>query len=175
MPSKPFGSQRTAFMRVSFRINWDGATMLGRTSHRWERPSVIPKRRTDDTGIDRRGSRRAPILSQMAKYVVSLDAVFGALSDPTRRHVIGELGRGPASVGDLSRSSTMTLPSFMKHIRVLESSGLIRTTKAGRVRTCTLDRERLAVVDGWLAAQRASWERHTDRLEQFVTNPKEPS
>jgi DNA-binding transcriptional ArsR family regulator len=101
--------------------------------------------------------------------------VFGALSDPTRRHVIGELGRGPASVSDLARSSPMTLPSFMKHIRMLERTGLIHTAKAGRVRTCTLDHERLAVVDGWLAEQRAIWEARTDRLEQFVTTPQEPS
>jgi DNA-binding transcriptional ArsR family regulator len=108
----------------------------------------------------------------MAQYLSRLDAVFGALSDPTRRCVLHDLGRGPASVGDLARSSPMTLPSFMKHIRMLESSGLIRTAKAGRVRTCTLNRERLAVVDGWLAEQRAIWEDRTDRLEQFVTNPR---
>jgi DNA-binding transcriptional ArsR family regulator len=111
----------------------------------------------------------------MAQYSSSLDAVFGALSDPTRRLVIGELGRGPASVGDLARSAPMTLPSFMKHIQMLESTGLIRTAKTGRVRTCTLDRERLAVVDGWLAEQRAIWESRTDRLERFLTTPKEPS
>ena len=111
----------------------------------------------------------------MAQYSPSLDAVFGALSDPTRRLVIGELGRGPASVSDLARSSTMTLPSFMKHIRILEHTGLIRTAKEGRVRTCTLDRDRLAVVDGWLAEQRAIWEGRTDRLEQFVTSRQEQS
>jgi DNA-binding transcriptional ArsR family regulator len=66
----------------------------------------------------------------------------------------------------------MTLPSFMKHIRMLEGSGLIRTAKAGRVRTCTLNRKRLAVVDGWLAEQRAIWEDRSDRLEQFVTNAR---
>jgi DNA-binding transcriptional ArsR family regulator len=100
--------------------------------------------------------------------------VFGALSDPTRRAVLTELGRGPASVSDLARSSPMTLPSFMKHIRMLETSGLIRTRKAGRVRTCKLNREHLAVVDHWLAEQRAIWEARTDRLEQFVTNRQEP-
>jgi DNA-binding transcriptional ArsR family regulator len=110
----------------------------------------------------------------MAKYSPGLDAVFGALSDPTRRHVISRLGRGPASVGDLAQSSTMTLPSFMKHLHVLEHTGLIHTAKVGRVRTCTLNRERLAAVDGWLAEQRAIWEGRTDRLEQFVT-PKEPA
>lgn len=111
----------------------------------------------------------------MAQHLARLDAVFGALSDPTRRSVLSELGRGPASVGELARSSPMTLPSFMKHIRMLEGCGLIRTAKAGRVRTCTLNRDRLAVVDGWLAEQRAIWDGRTDRLEQFVTNPQEPS
>ena len=101
--------------------------------------------------------------------------MFGALADPTRRAVVGGSGTGPASVGDLARSASMTLPSFMKHVHMLERCGLIRTAKSGRVRTCTLDRERLAVVDGWLAEQRAIWEGRTDRLEQFVTNPQEPS
>ena len=109
----------------------------------------------------------------MAQYLAQLDEVFAALADPTRRSVVTELGRGPASVGDLARSSTMTLPSFMKHIRVLEKTELIRTAKAGRVRTCTLNRERLAVVDGWLAEQRAIWAGRTDRLEKFVTNHQE--
>ena len=111
----------------------------------------------------------------MAKYSPALDDVFAALADPTRRAVVGNLGRGPASVGELARSASMTLPSFMKHVHTLERSGLIRTTKSGRVRTCTLNRKRLAVVDGWLAEQRAVWESRTDRLEQFVTDPREPS
>ena len=111
----------------------------------------------------------------MAKYSRSLDDVFGALADPTRRAVVSVLGRGPASVGELAQSASMTLPSFMKHVHTLERCGLIRTAKSGRVRTCTLDRKRLAVVDGWLAEQRAVWEGRTDRLEQFVTDSEEPS
>jgi DNA-binding transcriptional ArsR family regulator len=110
----------------------------------------------------------------MAKYSVALDDVFSALADPTRRGVVAVLGRGPASVGELAQSASMTLPSCMKHVHTLERCGLIRTAKSGRVRTCTLDRTRLAVVDGWLAEQRAVWESRTDRLEQFVTNPEEP-
>ncbi|MCA9850573.1 MAG: helix-turn-helix transcriptional regulator [Actinobacteria bacterium] len=109
----------------------------------------------------------------MAQYADQLDAVFAALSDPTRRSVITHLADGPASVGDLARTSTMTLPSFMKHVRALEASGLIRTSKAGRVRTCTLQPEGMAVVDGWLAEQRAIWERRTDRLERFATTREE--
>lgn len=111
----------------------------------------------------------------MAQYLSPLDDVFAALADPTRRAVVGELGRGPASVGELARSASMTLPSFMKHVRRLERCGLIKTAKSGRVRTCSLNRQRLGVVDGWLAEQRAVWEGRTDRLERFITNPEEPS
>jgi DNA-binding transcriptional ArsR family regulator len=111
----------------------------------------------------------------MAQYSSSLDDVFAALADPTRRAVVGMLGRGSASVGELAQSASMTLPSFMKHVHTLERCGLIRTAKSGRVRTCTLNRKRLGVVDGWLAEQREIWEGRTDRLEQFVTNPQETS
>jgi DNA-binding transcriptional ArsR family regulator len=111
----------------------------------------------------------------MAQYSTALDDVFAALADPTRRAVVGVLGRGPASVGELAQSASMTLPSFMKHVHTLERCGLIHTAKSGRVRTCLLNRKRLGVVDGWLAEQWAVWEGRTDRLEQFVTNPEEPS
>ena len=109
----------------------------------------------------------------MAKYARELNEVFLALSDPTRRSVVRHLGGGPASVGELARSFPMTLPSFMKHVRTLEASGLITSSKVGRVRTCSLNPDRLAVIDGWLAEQRALWEGRTDRLELFVTNPEE--
>lgn len=109
----------------------------------------------------------------MAQYSSSLDELFAALADPTRRAVVGALGRGSASVGELARSASMTLPSFMKHVHTLERCGLIHTAKSGRVRTCTLNHERLGIVDVWLAEQRAVWEARTDRLEQFVTNPQE--
>lgn len=109
----------------------------------------------------------------MAQYSAQLDGVFVALADPTRRGVIRRLGRGPTSVSELAREFPITLPSFMKHVRTLEASGLIHTVKSGRVRTCALNRERLAVVDGWLAEQRQVWEGRTDRLERFVADPKE--
>ena len=109
----------------------------------------------------------------MAQYLAQLDGVFVALADPTRRAVIRRLGGGPTSVGELAREFPMTLPSFMKHVRTLETNGLIRTTKSGRVRTCVLDRERLALVDDWLAEQRRIWEERTDRLERFVTDTTE--
>ena len=106
----------------------------------------------------------------MAQHSGQLNGVFVALADPTRRGVIRRLGHGPTSVGDLAQEFPMTLPSFMKHVRTLESNGLIRTVKTGRVRTCVLNRERLALVGDWLAEQRQVWEERTDRLEHFVTD-----
>lgn len=108
----------------------------------------------------------------MTKYGV-LDDVFVALADPTRRAVIRRLGDGPASVGELAAPLAITLPSFMKHVRTLEASGLIRRRKFGRVRTCALNRDRLTVVEDWLAEQRQLWEQRSDRLDQFVTHQQE--
>ena len=105
----------------------------------------------------------------MDQYHGQLNGVFLALADPTRRAVLGRLGEGPASISELAQPFDMALPSFMKHIRFLEESGLIVTRKQGRVRTCALERDRLALVDGWLAEQRAIWEGRTDRLALFVT------
>ncbi|WP_147915276.1 ArsR/SmtB family transcription factor [Ruania zhangjianzhongii] len=109
----------------------------------------------------------------MAKHSIELDRVFVALADPTRRAVVRRLGGGPCSVSELAGSFEMTLPSFMKHIRTLESSGLVRSAKRGRVRTCTLDRERLGLLDDWLAEERRRWEQRTDRLEALVSPPME--
>ena len=106
----------------------------------------------------------------MEQYQHQLDGIFQALADPTRRAVIGRLGKGPASVGALAEPFDMALPSFMKHIHMLEQSGLIRTSKLGRVRTCALETARLAAVGGWLSEQQQIWESRTDRLEQFVTD-----
>ncbi|UVI35748.1 ArsR/SmtB family transcription factor [Brevibacterium spongiae] len=118
----------------------------------------------------------------MVKYSDELDAMFSALADPTRRSVIARLGAGPASVGELARPLSISLPSFMKHVRSLESCGLIRTEKSGRVRTCVLNHDRLGLLSSWLEEQRRIWEDSTDRLERFVTtgsaqpaHPKEES
>lgn len=106
----------------------------------------------------------------MDKYPAVLDDVFSALSDPTRRAVVRRLGAGDATVSELAGGFRMALPSFLKHVRVLERSGIVRTSKVGRVRTCSLRRDRLAVVDDWLADQRRIWEQRTDRLERLVTD-----
>ena len=105
----------------------------------------------------------------MAQYSGRLDGIFQALADPTRRAVLQRLSRGPASISALAEPFDMALPSFMKHIRLLEDSGWIQTRKEGRVRTCGLDRKSLAAAEGWLSAQRALWEARSDRLEQLVT------
>lgn len=106
----------------------------------------------------------------MAQYSGRLDGVFLALADPTRRAVLARLGSGPATVGELARPFDMALPSFMKHIGLLERSGFIRTRKVGRVRTCTIEESSFAAVDDWLAAQRGVWEGRTDRLERFAAD-----
>jgi DNA-binding transcriptional ArsR family regulator len=105
----------------------------------------------------------------MEQYPERLNGIFQALADPTRRGVLGRLGKGPASIGELAKPFDMALPSFMKHIRLLEHSGWIRTRKQGRVRMCAIEKKPLAAAEAWLSAQRALWESRTDRLERFVT------
>ncbi|HEX5683432.1 MAG TPA: metalloregulator ArsR/SmtB family transcription factor [Ideonella sp.] len=97
-----------------------------------------------------------------------LPDVFYALGDPTRLAIVGELGRGPASVSALAAPFTMALPSFMKHLSVLERSGVIRSQKVGRVRTCELVPKTLSLAHSWLAEQRALWEARSDRMAGFV-------
>ncbi|ATB30402.1 ArsR/SmtB family transcription factor [Melittangium boletus] len=105
----------------------------------------------------------------MEQYSERLDGLFQAIADPTRRAVLKRLGKGPASISELAKPFDMALPSFMKHIHLLEDSGWIHTRKEGRVRTCVLDRKPFATVEAWLSEQRALWEGRTDRLEAFVT------
>ncbi|MDA0653998.1 MAG: metalloregulator ArsR/SmtB family transcription factor [Proteobacteria bacterium] len=104
----------------------------------------------------------------MANLSGDLDTVFHALSDPTRRAVMRRLVRSPASVTELAAPFEMALPSFLKHLAVLEEGGLISSTKAGRVRRCRLRATGLAAAEGWLGDQRRLWERRSDRLAQYV-------
>jgi DNA-binding transcriptional ArsR family regulator len=105
----------------------------------------------------------------MEHYSEQLSGVFQALADPTRRAVLQRLGAGPASVSELAQPFEMALPSFMKHIRLLEESGWIRTRKQGRVRTCAIETRPFTAMEAWLSEQRALWEGRTDRLERFVS------
>ena len=106
----------------------------------------------------------------MANQSVSLSDLFYALADPTRLAVVGELGRGPASVSALAAPFAMALPSFMKHLTVLERMGVIRSNKVGRIRTCELRPKALTQAEQWMAAQRATWEARSDRMSTFVEN-----
>lgn len=109
----------------------------------------------------------------MANYSQSLDTAFHALADPTRRAVIGRLINGSASVSELSEPFDLGLPTFLKHLKVLEDSGLITTQKTGRVRTCTLQAKRLEEVETWLTKHRKRWEERLDRFADYVESLEE--
>lgn len=106
-------------------------------------------------------------------YAVPADAVFRALADPTRRRVLERLGRGPATVGDLAKPFEMALPSFLQHLRMLETAGLVESEKVGRVRTYRLVPERLKLAEDWLARQRRLWETRLDQLDDLLKTLKE--
>jgi DNA-binding transcriptional ArsR family regulator len=109
----------------------------------------------------------------MPKYQNTLDHVFQALADPTRRAVVQRLARGPASMSDLARRFDMALPSFAQHMGVLERSGLIRSRKKGRVRTYRLESRRLQQAEHWLEKQRTLWATRLDQLDRFLTSDPE--
>lgn len=106
----------------------------------------------------------------MAVAAATVDRVFRALADPTRRHVVARLTRGDASVSELAAPFDMALPSFVQHLSVLEECGVVRSTKTGRVRTFKLVPKRLKVVEDWLAAQRDIWDQRADRFERYVVD-----
>jgi DNA-binding transcriptional ArsR family regulator len=103
-----------------------------------------------------------------------LDELFRALADPSRRVIVERLSRGPASVSELARPLTMSLPAVVQHLQVLESSGLIRTEKIGRVRTCHLELKSLDTADNWIRARRAEWEKRLDRLGEYLASTEPP-
>lgn len=109
----------------------------------------------------------------MPKPRLSLDAIFLALSDPTRRAVVERLQSGPATVGELAAHHDMSLPSFLEHLRKLEGAGLIRSEKKGRVRTCRLESGALQGIRRWVLSQRDTQVDRTDRLGSFVTRMKD--
>ncbi len=97
-----------------------------------------------------------------------LNLIFQALADPGRRGIVERLCRGPASVSELARPLSMSLPSVMQHLQVLEDSGLIRSQKTGRVRTCRIDPKALQVAEMWIGERRSSWEHRLDRLSAYL-------
>jgi DNA-binding transcriptional ArsR family regulator len=105
----------------------------------------------------------------MPNQEIALDNVFHALADPTRRAVLHRLSQGPASVKELAQPFEMALPSFLQHLKVLESGGLIRSKKVGRVRTCEMEPAQLTSAEAWIAKQRSIWEGRLDRLEAYLS------
>jgi DNA-binding transcriptional ArsR family regulator len=114
------------------------------------------------------------ILQSMLHRSPDLDQVFSALSDPTRRRIVEHLGRGPATVSAIAAPLPMSLPGVLQHLQVLERSGLVTSTKAGRVRTCRLEPERLTSAEAWMAGRRQAWERRLDRLGQVLAGDATP-
>lgn len=105
----------------------------------------------------------------MLKYEPApLDRLFHALSDPGRRAMLDRLGQGAATVTELAKPLSMSLPAVVQHLQVLEESGLIRSEKVGRVRTCRLEPAGLRAVEQWVAGRRAAWEHNLDRLGDFL-------
>jgi DNA-binding transcriptional ArsR family regulator len=104
----------------------------------------------------------------MLNQSASVDRLFQALADPTRRVMVERLSRGPASVSALAEPLAMSLPAVMQHLQVLEASGLVRSEKVGRVRTCRLEPKALRTVEQWITERRASWERRLDRLGEYL-------
>jgi DNA-binding transcriptional ArsR family regulator len=106
----------------------------------------------------------------------ALDLVFQALGDPGRRAMIDRLTRGPASVSELAKPLAMSLSAVVQHLQVLEASGLVRSEKTGRVRTCRIDGAAMRKAEDWLAGRRDTWERRLDRLGDFLAEqPETPS
>jgi DNA-binding transcriptional ArsR family regulator len=97
-----------------------------------------------------------------------LDHAFAALADPTRRTMLARLSRGPASVSELARPLSMSLPAVLQHLQALQASGLVRSDKQGRVRTVRLEPGVLTQAEQWLTGTRNEWEAHADRLERYL-------
>jgi DNA-binding transcriptional ArsR family regulator len=104
----------------------------------------------------------------MLDQSATLDLMFHALADPTRRGMVERLSRGPASVSELAQPLDMTLSAVVQHLQILEASGLVRSQKVGRVRTCRVEPMALRRAEQWIAARRSSWEQRLDRLGDYL-------
>ena len=98
----------------------------------------------------------------------ALDRVFQALADPSRRVIVERLCLGPASVKELAQPLAMSLPAVLQHLQLLEASGLVKSEKTGRVRTCRIEPVALRNAEDWIAGRRTNWERRVDRLADYL-------
>jgi DNA-binding transcriptional ArsR family regulator len=120
-------------------------------------------------------SHRAPKSSHSAPPAAVVDNIFRALADPTRRHVLERLSSKQASVTELAAPYEMALPSFLEHLKVLETCGLVQSRKVGRVRTYKLCADRMKLAEDWLSRQRTMWERRLEQLDSYLLKLKEES
>lgn len=104
----------------------------------------------------------------MVNQAVDLDRVFQALADPGRRLMMERLSQGPASVSELGQPLAMSLAAVVQHVQVLEASGLVRSQKVGRTRTCTINPPALRSAESWISERRNFWERRLDRLGGYL-------
>ena len=107
----------------------------------------------------------------MLHQQVHIDRVFHALGDPTRRAMIEKLSEGPVSVSRLAQPLEVTLAAVVQHLKILERSGLVRTEKVGRIRTCRIESKGFSVAERWIADRRLLWEARFDRLGKFLAEP----
>jgi DNA-binding transcriptional ArsR family regulator len=106
----------------------------------------------------------------------NVDLLFQALADPSRRAMVDRLVVGPTSVSELARPLAMSLPAVVQHLQVLETSGLVRSQKLGRVRTCAIEPAALRTAEQWVADRRTAWERSLDRLGDYLArHPENPT
>jgi DNA-binding transcriptional ArsR family regulator len=113
------------------------------------------------------------ILKYVLNQSTQLDQMFQALADSSRRRMVERLCRGPASVTELAKPFEMSLPAVLQHLQVLEQSGLVKTEKVGRVRTCSLENKAMRQVEHWIAERRAVWEKRLDRLGEYLASQTE--
>lgn len=105
--------------------------------------------------------------------VQQIDLMFQALADPTRRVMVERLSRGPASVSELAQPFDMSLAAIVQHLKVLETSGLVRSEKVGRVRTCRIEPAGFRKAEQWISERRRGWERRLDRLGEYLAKQKQ--
>jgi DNA-binding transcriptional ArsR family regulator len=109
----------------------------------------------------------------MKRQEPSIDRVFQALGDYTRRAMLERLSQGPMSVSLLAEPFKMSLAAVVQHLQVLEESGLVKTEKTGRVRSCRVESAGLRVAEEWLRACLPEWDRKLDRLGELLDQPEE--
>ena len=107
----------------------------------------------------------------MLSQSVKVDRVFHALGDPTRRAIVEKLSHGPTSVSSLAEPLDITLAAVVQHLQVLEKSGLVKTEKTGRVRTCRIEPDGISVAEKWLMDRRALWQRRLAALGDLHAEP----